>query len=58
MPLRAAAAVTAGLRLDIEFSDGHVGAVAEAPHAAPPPPPKPRRRATDDPGQGSLFERS
>ena len=58
LPLRAAAAVTAGLRLDIEFSDGHVGAVAEAPQAAPPPPPRPRRRATDDPGQGSLFERS
>jgi len=56
LPLRAAAAVTAGLRLDIEFSDGHVGAVAEAPCPPAPPPPKPRRRATDDPGQGSLFE--
>src|SRR5262249_53058523 len=28
-PLRSAAAVTAGARLDIEFADGRVGAVAE-----------------------------
>src|SRR5499427_2012003 len=29
-PLRTAAAVSPGLRLDIEFTDGHVGAVAES----------------------------
>jgi exodeoxyribonuclease VII large subunit len=56
-PVRQAALVAAGMRLDIEFSDGHVGAVAEAPGAVPAPsPPKPRaRRDTSDPGQGSLF---
>jgi exodeoxyribonuclease VII large subunit len=55
-PVRQAAAVTAGQRLDIEFSDGRVAAIADAPRpAAPPPPPRPRRRGTSDPGQGNLF---
>jgi exodeoxyribonuclease VII large subunit len=57
-PLRAAAAVTVGMRLDIEFHDGHVDAVAGNHHDAKPPAdpvrPKPRRRPGGD-GQGSLF---
>jgi exodeoxyribonuclease VII large subunit len=56
-PLRAATAVTAGMRLDIEFADGRVGAVAgEAritPEAAPQSPR--RRRSGGGEGQGSLF---
>jgi exodeoxyribonuclease VII large subunit len=61
-PLRAAAAITAGQRVDVEFSDGRVRAVAEisaltAPDAtAPLPHPRLRRRRSDgDGGQGSLF---
>jgi len=59
--LRAAAAVVFGMRLDIEFHDGRVGAVAdtvasarsEAPSPIPDRP-KPRRR-TGGEGQGDLF---
>ena len=61
-PLRQAAAVSAGMRLDIEFSDGHVRALAEGSSAAdaakpdPSPAIKPRgRRGSGDSGQGSLF---
>jgi exodeoxyribonuclease VII large subunit len=63
-PLRSAAAVGSGSRLDIEFADGRVAAVADGesvarPAAAPPKPaaksaPKPRTR--EDPGQGGLFD--
>jgi exodeoxyribonuclease VII large subunit len=62
-PLRAAAQVSAGLALDIEFHDGHVGAVASgegvatAPPAGPAKPESPKakpRRGGGD-GQGSLF---
>ena len=63
---RAAAAVTGGMHLDIEFADGRVGAVADgvAPPAKAKPAPtpvskpatKPRPRGGDEPGgQGSLF---
>ena len=62
-PLRQAAAVNAGMRLDIEFSDGHVRALAEGSTAAPAgksepvPATKPRgRRGGGDSGQGSLFD--
>jgi exodeoxyribonuclease VII large subunit len=65
-PLRSAASVGAGLALDIEFHDGHVGAVAHggsgAPRVGTTPTPelakpeavkaKPRRGGE---GQGSLF---
>ena len=58
-PLRTAGAVATGMRLDIEFQDGHIAAVAETgatgrrePIAAPRP--KPRRRGGGE-GQGSLF---
>ena len=56
-PLRAAAAVPAGKRVDIEFSDGRVRALAEATAiAAPSPPPRRRRRGGGgEPGQGNLF---
>lgn len=55
-PLRAAATVAPGMRLDIEFADGHVGAIAEtgALTTAADQPVKPKRRR-GDPGQGSLF---
>jgi exodeoxyribonuclease VII large subunit len=59
-PLRTAAAVAAGMRLDIEFQDGHVGATAETgatgrrePIAAQRPRPRRRRAASED--QGNLF---
>ncbi len=56
-PLRTASAVRPGLRLDIEFADGRVGAIADAPRMRPPAPPlRPRRRRDPgDTGQGSLF---
>jgi exodeoxyribonuclease VII large subunit len=60
-PLRQAAAVNAGMRLDIEFSDGHVRAAAEGSSAAADKPQapaasKPRgRRGNGNSSQGSLF---
>ena len=60
-PLRAAGAVSSGMRLDIEFSDGRVAAVAgdaRVTPAAEPVPlfPRRRRRSTGgNEGQGSLF---
>ena len=64
-PLRAAAAVATGMRLDIEFRDGHVGAIAETggpPRRASPSVSsassavrsKPKRTPGGE-GQGSLF---
>jgi exodeoxyribonuclease VII large subunit len=62
-PLRQAAQVNAGMPLDVEFSDGHVRALAEGSGAAPvgksepAPATRPRgRRGSGDPGQGSLFD--
>ncbi len=55
-PLRSAAAVAAGMRLDIEFSDGRVGAVAEGIGAPQPAAAKPRKPGGGgSSGQGSLF---
>jgi exodeoxyribonuclease VII large subunit len=57
-PLRAAAAVTIGTRIDIEFSDGSVGARAESVQTSSGPraePPRRRRRQIIDSGQGDLF---
>ena len=56
-PLRSAAAVTAGLRMDIEFADGRVGAVADGTSGAASSPAlaKPRTRKGGGSGQGSLF---
>jgi exodeoxyribonuclease VII large subunit len=56
-PLHAAASVTSGMHLSLEFSDGRVNAVAEG-EAVPRPVPPPRRRLRSsggDDGQGSLF---
>jgi exodeoxyribonuclease VII large subunit len=61
-PLRQAAAVTAGERIDIEFSDGRVRALAEVSASDAPAPPqgilrrRRRRRDDGDTGQGSLFD--
>jgi exodeoxyribonuclease VII large subunit len=57
-PLRTAAAVNPGVRVDIEFADGRVRATAEARALTGPPlPARPTRRKIRrvDPGQGSLF---
>jgi exodeoxyribonuclease VII large subunit len=59
-PLRSAATVSPGLRLDIEFADGHVGATADGtlPSRGGTPggePVKPKPRRGGDPGQGTLF---
>ena len=60
-PLRAAADVSTGIRLDIEFADGRVGAIADG-EARPTPTPVPRAKARQrggeggqGGGQGSLF---
>jgi exodeoxyribonuclease VII large subunit len=58
-PLRSAAAVSVGMALDIELSDGRVAAVAGDTRAVSPlsAPLRRRRRRTSngDDGQGSLF---
>ncbi len=58
-PLRAAAAVAPGQRLDIEFADGRVAAsadgVAATPAAPAPAPAKPRKPGGGTSGQGNLF---
>ena len=56
-PLRSAAAVTARMRLEIEFSDGRVAATADG-DGAPPLVAKPKSRprgGEGSGGQGSLF---
>ena len=57
-PLRTAAAVTTGMPMDIEFSDGYVGVRAEVVQASTAPRTEPvrrRRRRDGDSGQGNLF---
>jgi exodeoxyribonuclease VII large subunit len=61
-PLRAAAAISPGLRMDVEFADGRVRAQAEgvstAQTSTPSPgiaPARPRSRRSGGDGQGSLF---
>jgi exodeoxyribonuclease VII large subunit len=57
-PLRSAAAVGGGMRLDIEFSDGRVAATSDGEGTTPPAEkPKPRTRGggQGSGGQGSLF---
>jgi exodeoxyribonuclease VII large subunit len=56
-PLRTAAAVGSGTRLEIEFSDGRIGATADGERAASPPA-KSKARTREgggSSGQGSLF---
>jgi exodeoxyribonuclease VII large subunit len=62
-PLRYAAAVSEGMRLDLEFTDGRVRARAEASIVAPAEPAQSGvlrrsrvRRAAGNSDQGSLFE--
>jgi len=56
VPLRAAASVDPGMRLDIEFSDGRVGAIADgAGSPGAPEAPKPKAKSGGRSGQGSLF---
>jgi exodeoxyribonuclease VII large subunit len=52
-PVRAATAVKAGMRLDIEFGDGHVSAIAEDPRVARPG--MRRSSGSGEGGQGNLF---
>ena len=57
-PLRTAAAVTAGMAIEIEFADGRVGARADDAEAAAKPAgaaAKPRGRRDGGSGQGNLF---
>ena len=57
-PVRVAAAVKAGMRLNIEFTDGRVGAVADGdgPHGSAATKPTMRRGGgSQGGGQGSLF---
>ena len=57
-PLRAAADVPTGMRLEIEFADGRVGAIADGEaRPAPAAKPKPRSKGGEGGpgGQGSLF---
>jgi exodeoxyribonuclease VII large subunit len=55
-PLRSAAVIAPGQRLDIEFTDGRVGALAEGSRPIEQLAPiRRRRRTASDPGQGSLF---
>lgn len=61
IPLHAAAAVSPGMRLDVEFADGRVAATADgiAGTSAPASPARPRTKTGNDQGggsgQGSLF---
>jgi exodeoxyribonuclease VII large subunit len=55
-PLRSAAAVAAGMPIEIEFSDGRVGARADDRSGAKPTDPaKPRGRRSGGSQQGDLF---
>jgi exodeoxyribonuclease VII large subunit len=58
-PLRSAASVTDHMKLDIEFSDGRVGAVADRAGkpqlASPKPAAKPKPRGDKPSGQGTLL---
>ncbi len=58
-PLRTAAAVIAGMPVEIEFADGRIGARADgakSPNPVSTEPPKPRPRSGDGGGgQGTLF---
>jgi exodeoxyribonuclease VII large subunit len=56
-PLRSSAAVNAGMRLDIEFSDGRVGATADGERVLPSAISKARGRGGGEgpAGQGNLF---
>ena len=54
-PLHSATAVTAGMPIEIEFSDGRVGARADGEPSADTPGAKARSKRGGGPGQGDLF---
>jgi exodeoxyribonuclease VII large subunit len=56
-PLRSAASVAGHMKLDIEFSDGRVGATAdgEGDAKSTPAKPKPKLRSDKPSGQGTLL---
>ena len=54
-PLHSATAVTAGMPIEIEFSDGRVGARADGAPSADASGAKPRAKRGGGPGQGDLF---
>jgi exodeoxyribonuclease VII large subunit len=59
-PLHSASAIDNGARLDIEFADGRISAVADGERKSEPPAPTPRakprsRGGAGGEGQGSLF---
>ena len=54
-PLRSAAAIASGTRLDIEFADGRVGAVADGEARLIPAARQKARKTGGSGGQGSLF---
>ena len=54
-PLHSATAITAGMPIEIEFSDGRVGARADGAPSADTPDAKPRTKRGGGAGQGDLF---
>ena len=54
-PLHSAMAITAGMPIEIEFSDGRVGARADGAPSADTPDAKPRAKRGGGVGQGDLF---
>ncbi len=54
LPLRAAKGIEPGVRLEVEFADGRLGAVAEGADAGAKKPDKTVRKSPG-PGQGDLF---
>ena len=54
-PLHSARAVTAGMPIEIEFSDGRVGAHADGAASGDTPGAKPRSNCGGGQGQGDLF---
>jgi exodeoxyribonuclease VII large subunit len=54
-PLHSAAAIVAGMPIEIEFSDGRVGARADGAPSTDTPGTKPRPKRGGGPGQGDLF---
>jgi exodeoxyribonuclease VII large subunit len=54
-PLHSATAITAGMPIEIEFSDGRVDARADGAPSADTPDAKPRSKRGGGAGQGDLF---
>jgi exodeoxyribonuclease VII large subunit len=54
-PLHSATAIAAGMPIEIEFSDGRVGARADGAPSTDMSGAKPRTKRGGGPGQGDLF---